>query len=130
MSCDLTEENLQQVRTVAEFLPLTESCIAQVGSTDEGKRSVRLRQGLTKPLVEEALPIGIFGTHHDPGEYDVRNRHAKDVTALELCKKRHAQRPHEKDEPFSLLKSEEWMKKLDSSDDEFMDEQAPADSRC
>jgi len=74
MTYDLTEENLQQVRSVAELLPWVESCIAQIGSTNEGRRSVRLRQGLAKPLVEEALPIGIFGMHHFGATNDVSIR--------------------------------------------------------
>ena len=64
MTDKLTEENLQAERRASEYLPWVERCIELTGSSKEGKRAIRLRQGLAKPLVEEALPIGIFAKYH------------------------------------------------------------------
>ena len=38
--------------------------MAEVASTDAGKRAIGFRKGLAKPLVKEALPLGIFASHH------------------------------------------------------------------
>lgn len=45
--------------------------MAEVASTDAGKHVIRFRKGLAKPLVEEALPLGIFASHHFGNSDDV-----------------------------------------------------------
>jgi hypothetical protein len=45
--------------------------MAEVAATDTGKHAIGFRKGLAKPLVEEALPLGIFAAHHFGGSDDV-----------------------------------------------------------
>lgn len=61
---DLTPEELQEPRTAAKLLPWVEQKIEEIGSTEDGKRAIRFREGLAKPLVEEVLPLGIFASRH------------------------------------------------------------------
>lgn len=61
---DLTPQELQEPRTAAQLLPWVEQKIKKIGSTENGKRAIRFREGLAKPLVEEALPLGIFASRH------------------------------------------------------------------
>lgn len=61
---DLTPEELQKPRTAATLLPWVEQKIEEIGSTEDGKRAIRFREGLAKALVEEVLPLGIFASRH------------------------------------------------------------------
>src|SRR5690242_6003858 len=68
---ELTPEELQAPRTAAQFLPWVERRLGEVASTDTGKHAIGFRQGVAKPLVEEALPLGIFASHHFENSDDV-----------------------------------------------------------
>jgi hypothetical protein len=68
---ELTSEELQAPRTAAQFLPWVEQRMAAVAATDAGKHAIGFRKGLVKPLVEEALPLGIFAAHHFWGSDNV-----------------------------------------------------------
>ncbi len=59
MTC-ITQEELETPRVASDFRKWVDAKIEEIGSTKEGKRTIRLRKGLHKELVEEALPLGIF----------------------------------------------------------------------
>lgn len=61
---NLTEEMLQTPRTPTQLHSWVHDTIERIGSTPEGKSAIRLRKGLTKPLIEEVLPLGIFAINH------------------------------------------------------------------
>lgn len=67
----LTSKELQAPWTAAQFLPWVERRMAEVASTDAGKCAIGFRKGLAKPLVEEALPLGIFASYHFEDSDDV-----------------------------------------------------------
>jgi len=54
-------EELTKKRTPSELLSWVKWKMEQIGSTDEGERALRLREGLAKQLVEEVYPLAIFG---------------------------------------------------------------------
>lgn len=60
----LSPEELQEPRTALEFLPWVEQKIQEIANTEVGKRAIRFREGIAKPLVEEAFPLGIFASKH------------------------------------------------------------------
>jgi hypothetical protein len=64
---NLTPEELQEPRTASDFLPWVQRRIEEIGAAKGGKRAIRFRHGLVKPLVEEALPLGIFASKHFAG---------------------------------------------------------------
>lgn len=56
-------EELAKARTPLELLYWVELKMDQIGSTDDGERALRLREGLAKQLIEEVYPLAIFGWH-------------------------------------------------------------------
>jgi len=68
---ELSREELAMPRTAAQYLLWVDSRIEELAATPQGKRAVRFRTGLAKPLVEEALPLGIFAQHHFGGSDSV-----------------------------------------------------------
>ncbi|MCK4821625.1 hypothetical protein KA005_38020, partial [bacterium] len=56
----ITKEELEAPRKASEIRQWVDDKIEEIGTTKEGKRAVRFREGLTKELTEEALPLGIF----------------------------------------------------------------------
>ena len=60
----VTKEDLETPRTAKEYLGWVELKMQQVAASNKGRKSLRLRQGLSKVLVEEALPLAIFATKH------------------------------------------------------------------
>ncbi len=57
----ITIEELTKKRTPSELLKWVERKMDEFGSTDEGERALRLREGLAKQLMEEVYPLAIFG---------------------------------------------------------------------
>ena len=55
-------DELTRKRTPSELLKWVEWKMDQVSSTDEGERTLRLREGLAKQLMEEVYPLAIFGS--------------------------------------------------------------------
>ena len=53
----ISEEDLQIPRSAADFRSFVEEAIGRMGSTREGKELIRLKKGIAKQLVEEALPL-------------------------------------------------------------------------
>jgi len=60
----ITKEELEMPRKASEIRRWVNAKIEGIGATTEGKRAVRFREGLTKELVEEALPLGIFSERY------------------------------------------------------------------
>lgn len=60
--CALTAEVLEQPHTAREYLPWVKGLAAAVRAESDGLRQIRLRVGLAKNLMEEALPIGLFAS--------------------------------------------------------------------
>ena len=56
----ITREELELPRKASAIRQWVDAKIEEIGATKEGKRAVRFREGLTKELTEEALPLGIF----------------------------------------------------------------------
>lgn len=56
----ITIKELEIPRSALTVKQWVDANIQRIGSTDEGKQAVRLREGLLKELIEEALPLGIF----------------------------------------------------------------------
>lgn len=67
----LTEELLQTPRTPTQLHSWVHDTLERIGSTPEGKRAIRFKEGLVKPLVEEVLPLGIFAVNHFDSESEV-----------------------------------------------------------
>ena len=60
----ISRADLESPRSAKEYLAWVETTIRRLGGTDEGKSAIRLRCGLAKTLVEEALPLAIFSRKH------------------------------------------------------------------
>ncbi len=60
----LTKEILEREHSAANYLPWVESLIAGVKEEEGGIEAIRLRKGLSKELILEALPIGYFASNH------------------------------------------------------------------
>jgi len=58
----ITEDEITTERTPAELIKWVESKLDAVASTDSGEKTIRLRQGLAKQLVEEVYPLAIFAS--------------------------------------------------------------------
>jgi hypothetical protein len=56
----ITEKDLQVPRSAAEFRPFVETAIESICSCLDGKLQIRFRKGIAKPLIEEALPLGLL----------------------------------------------------------------------
>lgn len=56
-------EELTKKRTPSELLTWVRLKMEQIGSIDDGERALRLREGLAKQLIEEVLPLALFGWH-------------------------------------------------------------------
>ena len=56
----ITKDEITTERTPRELINWVESKIDTVASTDSGEKTIRLRQGLAKHLVEEVYPLAIF----------------------------------------------------------------------
>ena len=67
---NLTKEELETPRTARDYLGWVKRRIAHAGTCD--MRGIRLRQGLSKHLLEEALPIGYFAKRHFLSSEDVK----------------------------------------------------------
>ena len=63
MLAPLTAKILEQPHTAREYLLWARALIAAAKAEPDGLRQIRLRIGLAKNLMEEALPIGHFATH-------------------------------------------------------------------
>jgi len=57
----ISVEELTQKRTPSELLSWVKWKMDQMGATDEGGRTLRLREGLAKQLMEEVYPLALFG---------------------------------------------------------------------
>lgn len=68
---DITEELLQTPRSPTESYNWIKNTIDDICSTPEGKTAIRLREGKVKELIEEVLPLGIFGIKHYGAESEV-----------------------------------------------------------
>jgi hypothetical protein len=58
---DISIEELTEKRTPSELLSWVKRKIEKIGSTDEGVKALRLREGLAKQLMEEVYPLALFG---------------------------------------------------------------------
>lgn len=56
-------EELTKKRTPSELLTWVRLKMEQIGSIDDGEKALRLREGLAKQLIEEVLPLALFGWH-------------------------------------------------------------------
>lgn len=56
----LSPVELQTPRSAEEFYSWVNERIEKIGASAEGKRAVRFRRNLCKPLVEELLPLGLL----------------------------------------------------------------------
>ena len=71
----ITKNEIETLRNSAQIRPWVDGKLEEIGSTSEGKRAVRFHEGLTKELMEEALPLGIFCEHHFKNSRRVEIRH-------------------------------------------------------
>ena len=71
----LTKEMLEQSHTAKEYLQWVEHLIEVVKSEENGIELIRLRKGLCKELIEEALPIALFVSKYFDYSPDVIVRH-------------------------------------------------------
>ena len=71
----ITKNEIETLRNAAQIRPWVDGKLEEIGSTSEGKRAVRFHEGLTKELMEEALPLGIFCEHHFKNSRCVEIRH-------------------------------------------------------
>lgn len=71
---ELTKDLLEKDRSAAEFLSWVEGMVQTLGETPEGTKATRLRCGLAKVLLDEALPLGIFVNYHYAASSNVRIR--------------------------------------------------------
>ena len=60
----LSKEILEQKHTAMEYLQWVEELIEKVKSGENGIELIRLRESLSKELMEEAFPIALFASHH------------------------------------------------------------------
>ena len=63
-SCLLTPAILEQPHTAREYLDWAKSLVTCVKSGPDGLRQIRLRTGISKQLIEEVLPIGLFASRY------------------------------------------------------------------
>ena len=56
----IKKEDIEQERTPKELLAWVESNIELVASTEGGEQSIRLREGIMKPIMDEVYPIAMF----------------------------------------------------------------------
>ena len=59
----ISKEELIKKRTPSELWNWLIEKVAQLGSTNEGMKDLRLQKGLVKQLMEEIGPLAIFGMH-------------------------------------------------------------------
>jgi hypothetical protein len=71
MAIVLTAQILEQPHTAHDYLNWVKGLIAEVRQEPDGLRQIRLRVGLAKNLMEEALPIGLFASHFFAGSEEV-----------------------------------------------------------
>lgn len=72
MPSTLTSAVLEQPHTAANYLDWVKALIEHVKSEDaDGLRKIRLRVGLAKELMEEALPVGLFASRFFEGSTEV-----------------------------------------------------------
>ena len=57
----VNHEELTKQRNPSELRDWISQKVEQICSTDEGRRDFRLQRGLVKQLVEEIVPLAIFG---------------------------------------------------------------------
>lgn len=67
----LTQAALEQTHTAAQYLPWVKDLIAKVRSERNGIERLRLRQGLAKELMNEALPLGVLAERYFDGSSQV-----------------------------------------------------------
>lgn len=60
----LTKDSMQKPRTPKDLLEWANKMIDKMRSSSEGKKALRFNRGLAKELVDELLPLGLFGTRH------------------------------------------------------------------
>lgn len=68
----LSKEILEQQHAAIEYLQWVKDLIKKVKLQENGIESVRLREGLSKELMEEALPIALFVSRHYGYSPDVK----------------------------------------------------------
>jgi hypothetical protein len=68
----LTRDVLEESHTAKSYLSWARGLVAQVKSEPDGLRRIRLREGLTKELMTEALPIGHLASTYFAESEDVR----------------------------------------------------------
>jgi len=59
----ISKNELTQERTPSELRSWVIEKTGEMGSTQQGRRVLRLQNGLAKQLMEEVLPLAIFGKH-------------------------------------------------------------------
>lgn len=57
---NINKQEIEKPRNASKIAPWVDAKLRELATTAEGKHAVRFREGLAKPLVEEALPLGIF----------------------------------------------------------------------
>jgi hypothetical protein len=59
----ISKNELTQERTPSELRSWVIEKTGEMGSTEQGRRVLRLQKGFAKQLMEEVLPLAIFGKH-------------------------------------------------------------------
>jgi len=67
----LTPELLEEAHTAAEYLQWVRTLISRVKEAPDGLEQIRLRKGLAKELMNEALPIGLLASTYFGGSEQV-----------------------------------------------------------
>jgi hypothetical protein len=70
-SPSLTAQVLEEVHTAAEYHRWVRALISRVKEEPEGIEQIRLRRGLAKELMNEALPIGLLASSYFSGSDEV-----------------------------------------------------------
>jgi len=70
----LTPNLLEEAHTAAEYLRWVQMLISRVKDEPDGLRQIRLRMGLAKELMNEALPIGLLASTYFGGSDEVSIR--------------------------------------------------------
>ena len=68
----LTTDLLEEWHTASDYLGWARSLVERVKSEPGGLERILLRTGLGKPLMEEAIPIGLLASKYFDGSSDVR----------------------------------------------------------
>lgn len=66
-----TKEVLEKKHTAQDYLKWVEQLVSAVKTEPDGVRKIRLREGLSKYLMEEAFPLGCLASNYFKGSPDV-----------------------------------------------------------